>query len=60
MESHPQEDGPFVSVRGKESAANYTFVVLSFLQNFVWRSFPARTPLPPLARQALKATRVCI
>jgi hypothetical protein len=59
MEPHPQEDGPFISVRGKESAANYTFVVLSFLQNFVWRNFPARSPLPSPARLALKAARVC-
>jgi hypothetical protein len=57
MEPHPQEDGPFVSVRGKKSAANYTFVVLSFLQNFGWRSFPARSPLTPPARQALIAAR---
>jgi hypothetical protein len=48
-----------ISAREKESAANYTSVVLSFLQNFDWRSFPARSPLPPPAQKALQAARVC-
>jgi hypothetical protein len=49
----------FLIAREDESGANYTSGVLSTFFNFVWRNFPARSPLPPPARQALNAARIC-